>query len=95
MNEVWNLDPIYTGFDDPAFEADLNTAKEKLAAFTAFTGTSAYKAAERTHIEVHIHHLLLDGPLICSGSIYLREESSVCALLGKSCPLNLHISHLD
>ena len=41
MNEVWNLDPIYTGFDDPAFEADLATAKEKLAAFTAFTGTLA------------------------------------------------------
>ncbi len=39
MNEVWNLDPIYTGFDDPAFEADLAAAKEKLAAFTAFTGT--------------------------------------------------------
>ena len=41
MNEFWNLDPIYTGFDDPAFEADLNTAKEKLAAFTAFTATLA------------------------------------------------------
>ena len=41
MNEVWNLDPIYLGFDDPAFEADLATAKEKLAAFTAFTGTLA------------------------------------------------------
>ncbi len=41
MNEVWNLDPIYTGFDDPAFEADLAAAKEKLAAFTAFTGTLA------------------------------------------------------
>jgi pepF/M3 family oligoendopeptidase len=37
MNEVWNLDPIYKGFDDPAFEADLNTLKEKVAAFTAFT----------------------------------------------------------
>jgi len=41
MNEVWNLDPIYTGFDDPAFEADLAAAKEKLAAFTAFTATLA------------------------------------------------------
>ena len=41
MNEVWNLDPIYTGFDDPAFEADLASAKEKLAAFTAFTATLA------------------------------------------------------
>ena len=41
MNEVWNLDPIYKGFDDPAFEADLALAKEKLAAFTAFTATLA------------------------------------------------------
>ena len=37
MNEVWNLDPIYKGFDDPAFEADLNTGKETLAEFAAFT----------------------------------------------------------
>ena len=39
MNEVWNLDPIYKGFDDPAYEADLSVAKEKLAQFTAFTAT--------------------------------------------------------
>ncbi len=37
MNEVWNLDPIYKGFDDPAFEQDLNMLKEQVAAFTAFT----------------------------------------------------------
>ncbi len=36
MNEVWNLDPIYKGFDDPAFEADMNTLKEKVAEITAF-----------------------------------------------------------
>ena len=41
MNEVWNLDPIYQGFDDPAFEADLSSAKELLAKFTAFTGALA------------------------------------------------------
>ena len=28
MNEVWNLDPIYKGFDDPAFEQDLNALKK-------------------------------------------------------------------
>ena len=36
MNERWNLDPIYTGFQDPAFEADmqeLKTMVEKIAAF--------------------------------------------------------------
>ena len=37
MNEVWNLDPIYKGFDDPSFEADLSALKEKVAAFAAFT----------------------------------------------------------
>ena len=36
MNEVWNLDPIYKGFDDPAFEADLTSAKEAIAQFTEF-----------------------------------------------------------
>ena len=41
MNEVWNLDPIYKGFDDPAFEADIAAAKEKLQAFTAFSKTLA------------------------------------------------------
>ena len=39
MNEVWNLDPIYKGFDEPAYEADLAVAKEKLAQFTAFAAT--------------------------------------------------------
>ena len=41
MNEVWNLDPIYKGFDDPAFEADLAALKEKVAAFVAFSQTLA------------------------------------------------------
>ncbi len=38
MNEVWNLDPIYTGFEDPAFEQDLSTLKELVEEFIAFTG---------------------------------------------------------
>ena len=32
MNEVWNLEPIYAGFDDPAFEADLAELKKAAAA---------------------------------------------------------------
>ena len=35
MNEVWNLDPIYKGFDDPAFEKDLADAKEAISQFAA------------------------------------------------------------
>ena len=29
MNEVWNLDPLYKGFDDPAFAADMEKLTEK------------------------------------------------------------------
>ena len=34
MNEVWDLEKIYKGFDDPAFEADLTALKEEIAAYT-------------------------------------------------------------
>ena len=37
MNGLWNLDPIYAGFEDPAFEQDLQNLKEKAAAFASFT----------------------------------------------------------
>ena len=33
MNDRWNLDVIYRGFEDPAFEQDLCLLKEKIAAF--------------------------------------------------------------
>ena len=36
MNQVWNLNPIYQGFDDPAFAADLQTLKEKTAEMADF-----------------------------------------------------------
>ena len=30
MNEVWNLDVIYRGFDDPAFAADMEKLETQL-----------------------------------------------------------------
>ena len=39
MNEVWNLDGIYKGFDDPAFENDLQELKRKVEEFSVFAGT--------------------------------------------------------
>ena len=39
MNEVWNLDPIYLGFQDPAFEGDLTGLKQAAADFAAFIPT--------------------------------------------------------
>ena len=39
MNDVWNLDPIYKGFDDPAFEADMAALKAEVEKITAFADT--------------------------------------------------------
>ena len=36
MNERWNLDPIYRGFDDPAFEADMAELKTEVENIVAF-----------------------------------------------------------
>ena len=36
MNEVWNLDRIYKGFDDPAYVADMAAMKQLVEDFTAF-----------------------------------------------------------
>ena len=36
MNEVWNLEPLYKGFDDPAFGADLEKSKALIAEFKAY-----------------------------------------------------------
>ena len=36
MNAVWNLDPIYKGFDDPAFAADMAALKAEVDAIADF-----------------------------------------------------------
>jgi len=36
MNEVWNLDPIYRGFEDPAFGADMKKLQELVEQYGAF-----------------------------------------------------------
>ena len=37
MNEVWNLDPIYKGFEDPEYQADLARMKTLAEEFKTFT----------------------------------------------------------
>ncbi len=36
MNEFWDLNKIYKGFDDPAFAADMDALKEMVAGYNAF-----------------------------------------------------------
>ena len=37
MNDVWNLDPIYKGFDDPAYSADMTALKELVEKIRSMT----------------------------------------------------------
>ena len=41
MNEVWNLNPIYTGFDDPTFAADMQMLEGKVKEMAAFSQSLA------------------------------------------------------
>ncbi len=41
MNERWNLDPIYTGFDDESYISDMAAAAETVKELTAFTADLA------------------------------------------------------
>ena len=36
MNEFWNLDPIYGGFEDPAYEQDLQQLRELAGKYNDF-----------------------------------------------------------
>ena len=38
MNEVWNLDVIYRGFDDPAFATDMEKLEKLVKDYAAFAG---------------------------------------------------------
>ena len=39
MNEVWNLDRMYSGFDDPKYLADFAEFEKKVGEFIAFSET--------------------------------------------------------
>ena len=39
MNEVWNLERMYSGFDDPKYLADFEAFEKKVAEFIDFTKT--------------------------------------------------------
>ena len=43
MNEVWNLDVIYRGFEDPCYEQDLNALKARAGEYAACTAELSQK----------------------------------------------------
>ena len=55
MNDIWNLNTVYNGFDDPRFEEDLATVQQKLVAFAAL----AEDLPQRTAIDALKESILL------------------------------------
>lgn len=47
MNSTWNLDPIYMGFDDPAFTSDLEALKKTVSDMTDLTAALGHRRAHR------------------------------------------------
>jgi len=77
MNEVWNLDPIYKGFEDPAFEADLELLRQKAGEMTAFAaGLENTQPLEglRTGIRLEEELAYLMGKL--GGYSHLRQAAN-------------------
>ena len=45
MNDIWNLDPIYKGFEDPAFAADMEAMSQTAKELEAFAANLAEQEA--------------------------------------------------
>ena len=58
------------------------------------TAFAAFAAAHSAEIKIHVHHLLLDGPLIGPGPAYLREKRGISALAGVSGTFDLLVRDL-
>jgi oligoendopeptidase F len=77
MNEVWNLDPIYTGFDDPAFASDMELLAAKVEEMNRFSkelATVAPLEGLRTGIALEEETSLLAYKL--AGYAQLRQSTN-------------------
>ena len=80
MNDVWNLDPIYKGFDDPAFEADFAAASERISRFSSLTASLSNASAPDALRE---------------GIILLEEISALSQKLGMYASLRQYANSRD
>ena len=78
MNERWNLDVIYKGFDDPSFACDLQELKNAIAAFIALAenlkektpleglkeGTASFMVAYQTKLPSGQSYTLYTQPIV-------------------------------
>ena len=77
MNDVWNLDPIYKGFDDPSFAADLAALKDKVAECSAFVAElSNLSATEGLTRGITLQEEFLDLVNKLAGYASLRQAAN-------------------
>ncbi len=77
MNEVWNLDPIYKGFDDPAFAQDMQALRQKVGQIVTFAQTLETVPAQqglRTGIRLEEEATALANKL--AGYASLRQSTN-------------------
>lgn len=77
MNEVWNLDPIYQGFDDPAFQQDCKALEKTLAEFKSFVQTlDALNAAEVLPQGLKLQEQLAELVMKLAGFAELKQAAN-------------------
>ena len=77
MNEVWNLDPIYKGFDDPAFDADMAALKQCIADYNTFADALANcEALEGLKKGIAFEEQILDLVMKLANFAQLRQATN-------------------
>ena len=77
MNEVWNLDPIYKGFDDPAFDADMTALKQCIADYNTFADALANcEALEGLKKGIAFEERILDLVMKLANFAQLRQATN-------------------
>ena len=77
MNKTWNLDPIYKGFDDPAFDADMQALKGKVEEIVAFAAQlPALGAPEGLTRGIALQEQFIDLVSKLAGYASLRQSAN-------------------
>ena len=77
MNDVWNLDRIYKGFDDPAFAADMDTLRALVKQYNAFaSGLESMEAHAGLRQGIELEEKLMQLFMKLIGYAQLRQSVS-------------------
>ncbi|MDD6968202.1 MAG: M3 family oligoendopeptidase [Firmicutes bacterium] len=77
MNEVWNLDPIYKGFDDPSFARDLARLEEALGELKTFAdGLDTADPAQGLHRGLALQETLCEYVMKLAGFAELKQAAN-------------------